>query len=138
MYLELDELLSQETTVDSWYDDGFIIAQSIMNDFISDDWKKLSENVLTKDIEWQKKLVYCLDNMRIQEELELLIKLFSIENDELKEMCIDSFRAFDNELGHSYMKDHPEIINSVKNKINYSKNITKKIFESFLNIFDVA
>jgi len=137
MYLELDELLSQETTIDSWYDDGFIIAQSIMSDFESDDWKKLSENALTKDIEWQKKLVYCLDNMKIQEELELLIKLFSIENDELKEMCIDSFRAFDNEVGHSYVKKHPEIITFVKSKINNSKNITKKIFENFLKIFDV-
>lgn len=33
MYRELDNLLSEESTVDSWYDDGFLIAQSIMNDF---------------------------------------------------------------------------------------------------------
>lgn len=60
--------------------------------------------------------------------------MFSIENDELKEMCIDSFRMFDNEIGHSYMKKHPEIINSVKNKINNSGNVTKKICKEFLRI----
>lgn len=53
MYRELDNLLSKESTIDSWYDDGFLIAQSIMN-------------VLNKSLEWQKKLVYCLDNQIIQ------------------------------------------------------------------------
>ena len=33
MYRELDNLLSEESTVDSWYDDGFLIAQSIMKAF---------------------------------------------------------------------------------------------------------
>lgn len=61
MYLELDELLSQETTVDSWDDDGFIIAQNIINNFMSDDWEKLSENILAKDIEWQKKISILLE-----------------------------------------------------------------------------
>lgn len=30
MYEELDCLLSQQTTDDAWYDDGFVIAQNIM------------------------------------------------------------------------------------------------------------
>lgn len=37
MYRELDNLLSEESTIDSWYDDGFLIAQNIMNDFSKDD-----------------------------------------------------------------------------------------------------
>ncbi|MFW5630018.1 MAG: hypothetical protein ACOCM4_02870 [Acetivibrio ethanolgignens] len=36
---------------DSWYDDGFHIAQSIMNGFSKDDWKKLSNDILNKDLE---------------------------------------------------------------------------------------
>ena len=67
MYEELDNLLSEEILIDSWYDDGFIIAQNIMNNFSDTDWKRLSEEVLNKDINWQKKLVYCLDNQIIQE-----------------------------------------------------------------------
>lgn len=54
MYRELDNLLSEESTIDSWYDDGFLIAQSIMNDFSKDDWEKLSNDILNKDLEWKK------------------------------------------------------------------------------------
>ncbi len=38
MYRELDNLLSAETTEDSWYDDGCIIASDILSDFRVDDW----------------------------------------------------------------------------------------------------
>lgn len=100
MYRELDNLLSEESTVDSWYDDGFLIAQSIMNDFSKDDWEKLSNDILNKDLEWKKKLVYCLDNQIIQEELEIIGKLLHTKDDELLEMCIDTLRSFDNEMGH--------------------------------------
>ena len=82
MYKELDDLLSEESSIDSWYDDGFLIAQSIMNDFSENDWKNLSLNVLNKSLEWQKKLVYCLDNQIIQEELEIIGKLLCTEDDE--------------------------------------------------------
>lgn len=54
MYKELDKLLLEETTVDSWYDDGFSIAQDILKQFSSDDWNKLYNEVLNKDLDWQK------------------------------------------------------------------------------------
>ena len=69
MYRELDDLLSEESTIDSWYDDGFLIAQSIMNDFTGSNWERLSDDVLNKELDWQKNLVYCLGNQIIQEEL---------------------------------------------------------------------
>lgn len=31
MYKELDKFLSEETTIDSWYDDGFSIAQDMLS-----------------------------------------------------------------------------------------------------------
>ena len=37
MYRELDILWSAETTLDSWYDDGCIIAGEILSDFSKDD-----------------------------------------------------------------------------------------------------
>ena len=127
MYNELDELLLEETTVDSWYDDGFSIAQDILNQFSNDDWQELSNEVLKKDLDWQKKLVYCLDNQVIEEELNIICKLILIDDEELFEMCIDALRAFDNELGHSFIKKNPQIVIEVEKKINITGNATKRV-----------
>ena len=137
MYRELDNLLSEEATVDSWYDDGFLIAQNIMNDFSRNDWKKLSDDVLNKSLEWQKKLVYCLDNQIIQEELEIISKLFSTKDDELLEMCIDALRSFDKEMGHRYVKMHPNIIEEATKRRDMAGNVTKRMLQSFLETFTV-
>ncbi|MBE6034657.1 MAG: hypothetical protein E7222_08165 [Clostridiales bacterium] len=135
MYKELDKFLSEETTIDSWYDDGFSIAQDILSEFSEDDWEELSNCVLSKPLEWQKKLVYCLDNEIIDEELNIIIKLISVNDDELFEMCIDALRAFNNELGHNYLKANPDIIKMVENKIENSGNATKRVLEDFLGKF---
>jgi len=138
MYRELDNLLSEESTIDSWYDDGFLIEQNIMNDFSGKDWEELSNDVLSKDVEWQKKLVYCLDNQIIQEELEIIGKLFCTTDDELLEMCIDALRSFDNEMGHRYVKMHPQIIEDAKKRIDLAGNATKRMLQSFLENFNIA
>ena len=135
MYKELDKLLLEETTVDSWYDDGFSIAQDILKQFSSDDWENLNNEVLNKDLDWQKKLVYCLDNQIIEEELNIIIKLIIIDDEELFEMCIDALRAFENELGHSFIKKNPQIIVEVKKRMNTVGNVGKKILENFLEKF---
>lgn len=137
MYNELDELLLEETTVDSWYDDGFSIAQDILNQFSNDDWQELSNEVLKKDLDWQKKIVYCLDNQVIEEELNIICKLILIDDEELFEMCIDALRAFDNELGHSFIKKNPQIIIEVEKKINTAGNATKRVLEDFLRKFSI-
>ena len=135
MYKELDELLLEETTVDSWYDDGFSIAQDILKQFSVDDWNELSNEVLNKDLEWQKKLVYCLDNQVIEEEFNIICKLILIDDEELFEMCIDALRAFDNELGHSFIKKNPQIMIEVEKRMNTAGNVAKKILEDFLKKF---
>ena len=135
MYKELNKLLLEETTVDLWYDDGFSIAQDILKQFSSDDWKKLYNEVLNKDLDWQKKLVYCLDNEVIEEELNIICKLIVIDDEELFEMCIDALRAFDNELGHSFITKNPQIIIEVEKRMNTVGNVGKKILENFLKKF---
>ncbi|WP_252238069.1 hypothetical protein [Clostridium sp. VAP51] len=135
MYKELDKLLLEETTVDSWYDDGFSIVQDILKQFSSDDWNKLYNEVLNKDLDWQKKLVYCLDNQVIEEEFNIIYKLILIDNEELFEMCIDALRAFDNELGHSFIKKNPQIIIEVEKRMNTAGNVAKKVLEGFLKKF---
>lgn len=51
MFIELDNLLSANTTIDSWYDDGCLIASEILSDFSLNDWEELSNQVLNKPIE---------------------------------------------------------------------------------------
>ena len=123
MYTELNSLLEQNVTDDAWYDDGFLVAQDIMNNFVAEDWKRLGEEVLSKDIEWQKKLAYCIDNQLIEEELNIICKLLQVKNDELLEMCVDSLRSFDNEVGHLYIKNNPQIIQMVKSRIKNAGTI---------------
>lgn len=136
MYTELNSLLEQNVTDDAWYDDVFLVAQDIMNNFVAEDWKRLGEEVLSKDIEWQKKLAYCIDNQLIEEELNIICKLLQVKNDELLEMCVDSLRSFDNEVGHLYIKNNPQIIQMVKSRIKNAGTIEKIILEKFLSIFD--
>ena len=136
MYTELNSLLEQNVTDDAWYDDGFLVAQDILNNFVAEDWKRLGEEVLSKDIEWQKKLAYCIDNQLIEEELNIICKLLQVKNDELLEMCVDSLRSFDNEVGHLYIKNNPQIIQMVKSRIKNAGTIEKIILEKFLSIFD--
>lgn len=136
MYTELNSLLEQNVTDDAWYDDGFLVAQDIMNNFVAEDWKRLGEEVLSKDIEWQKKLAYCIDNQLIEEELNIICKLLQVKNGELLEMCVDSLRSFDNEIGHLYIKNNPQIIQTVKSRIKNAGTIEKIILEKFLSIFD--
>ena len=136
MYTELNSLLEQNVIDDAWYYDGFLVAQDIMNNFVAEDWKRLGEEVLSKDIEWQKKLAYCIDNQLIEEELNIICKLLQVKNDELLEMCVDSLRSFDNEVGHLYIKNNPQIIQMVKSRIKNAGTIEKIILEKFLSIFD--
>ena len=136
MYTELNSLLEQNVTDDAWYDDGFLVAQDIMNNFVAEDLKRLGEEVLSKDIEWQIKLAYCIDNQLIEEELNIICKLLQVKNDELLEMCVDSLRSFDNEVGHLYIKNNPQIIQMVKSRIKNAGTIEKIILEKFLSIFD--
>ncbi|WP_437137718.1 hypothetical protein [Bacillus safensis] len=81
MFRELDNLLSADTTVDSWYDDGCLIASEILSDFSLNDSEELSNQVLNKSIEWQRKIAYCLDNECNEYELNILRDFLSNTND---------------------------------------------------------
>ena len=71
----------------------------------------------------------------IEEELNIICKLILIDDEELFEMCIDALRAFDNELGHSFIKKNPQIVIEVEKKINITGNATKRVLEDFLRKF---
>lgn len=94
MYCEFDEYLMGYFSDDYWYDEGFSIARELLSEFSDDDWLKLQNEVLMKDIEWQKKLAYCIDNTSKACELEILLILSTVKDNELFNMCVDSLRSF--------------------------------------------
>ncbi|MEC4587616.1 hypothetical protein VSS76_10060 [Bacillus safensis] len=130
MFRELDNLLSADTTVDSWYDGGCLIASEILSDFSLNDWEELSNQVLNKPIEWQRKIAYCLDNECNEYELNILIDLLNTNDKELFEICIDTLRSFPIEEG---MK-HPQILERVNHVLATTENsLVKVIFQGFLS-----
>ncbi|MCY8238600.1 hypothetical protein MOC43_15755 [Bacillus inaquosorum] len=132
MYRELDNLLSAETTEGSWYDDGCIIASDILSDFRADDWGKLKSEVLTKPLEWQKKLAYCMDNNGSSHEFSILLSLLSIDNEELFEVCIDSLRSLVTPESKQMILNDPSILQRINDKLPKASAPVKKILEDFL------
>ncbi|SDZ69177.1 hypothetical protein SAMN05421736_1522 [Evansella caseinilytica] len=132
MYRDLDILISAETTLDSWYDDGCIIASEIISEFSIRDWEELARNVHTKPLEWQKKLAYCLDTNCSIHELEMLISLLNTEDEELFEMCIDTLRSFTKTENKQMILENPFIIHRVNELIPKAGVATKRILQDFL------
>lgn len=135
MYKDLDNFLYEETTINSWYNDGFLIAQDMLTQFSSENWEELSKNVLNKPLEWQKKLIYCLDNDINENELNIIAKMLTINDQELFDMCIDSLRSFNNEIGKEFVLSNPSFTKIVKERIPYAGVATQKILQDFLDKF---
>jgi len=133
MYKELDTLLSANTTVDSWYD-GCVIANEILAEFSSSDWEELSNQVLSKPVEWQRKLAYCLDNECNMYELNVLIALLSTDDAELFEICIDTLRSFTNQESKKMILDNPVIIQRVNILLSQTSSLpVKNMLQDFLS-----
>ncbi|MEK3876427.1 hypothetical protein NSS64_18920 [Paenibacillus sp. FSL H8-0122] len=132
MYKELDNLLCADTTVDSWYDDGCVITSEILSDFDPRDWDELSNQVLSKPIDWQRKLAYCLDNECNVYELNILLSLLAINDEELFEICIDTLRSYTDQDGKKMILDNQEIFKRVNDLLLTANLPVKKILQDFL------
>nr|WP_279294594.1 hypothetical protein [Bacillus altitudinis] len=134
VFKELDNLLSADTTVDSWYDDGCLIASEILSDFSLNDWEELSNQVRNKPIEWQRKIAYCLDNECNEYELKILMDLLNTNDKELFEICIDTLRSFPIEEGKKLILEHPQILERVNNVLATTANSpVKLVLQDFLS-----
>lgn len=134
VFKELDNLLSADTTVDSWYDDGCLIASEILSDFSLNDWEELSNQVRNKPIEWQRKIAYCLDNECNEYELNILMDLLNINDKELFEICIDTLRSFPIEEGKKLILEHPQILERANHVLTTTANSpVKLVLQDFLS-----
>ncbi|WP_338780312.1 hypothetical protein [Metabacillus sp. FJAT-52054] len=132
MYKQLDMLLSSETTIDSWYDDGSVIAGEILAEFNLNDWDELTKNVYAKPLDWQKKLAYCLDNECNMHELNILLILLTVPDKELSVICVDTLRSFTTHDSKTLIVENPLVIKRVNELIPTSGPVVQKILEDFL------
>ncbi|MCM3134379.1 hypothetical protein M3629_16415 [Paenibacillus polysaccharolyticus] len=132
MYKQLDHLLSAETTVDSWYDDGCVIATEILEGFNPDDWHILSREAWSKPLNWQKKLAYCLDSTREMHEFELLLSLMTIEDRELFVICIDTLRSYTSPEHKQRLMHEPLLLERVAAALSGAGIAERRVLEDFL------
>lgn len=132
MFKELDNLLSADTTVDSWYDDGCVIASEILSEFSPSDWDELSNQVLSKPIEWQRKIAYCLDNKCSVHELNILTSLLNTNDEELFEACIDTLRSYSSQESKNMILGNPQILQRVNDLLPTASIPVRKMLEDFL------
>lgn len=131
MFTEFDDYLSGYFSDDYWYDEGFSIAQTMLLKFSPRDWEELSNGVLNKPIEWQRKLAYCLHNESSMDELNMLLKLLSTEDEELFEICIDALRSFTSTESEKRILKNPSILQRIYELIPNSGDATKKYLKLF-------
>ncbi|WP_310552054.1 hypothetical protein [Paenibacillus glufosinatiresistens] len=132
MFTEFDDYLSGYFTDDYWYDEGFSIAQEMLLQFTPPDWEKLSNCMLNKPIEWQRKLAYGLHNESSMNELNVLLRLLGTDDEELFELCIDALRSFTSTEGKKLILKNPSIQQRIYQLIPNLGDATKKVYEDFL------
>ena len=93
MYTKLENYLSGYFHTNYWYDEGVEIAQDIISNFTDKDWEQLLKKLPKQNMEWKKKLAYCLYNDKNKYELLTLIELLHTEDKELLEIVLDSLRS---------------------------------------------
>ncbi len=115
MYTKLENYLSGYFHTNYWYDEGVEIAQDIISNFTDKDWEQLLKKLPKQNMEWKKKLAYCLYNDKNKYELLTLIELLHTEDKELLEIVLDSLRSFMNQETTNFLMHDTEIVNQIKN-----------------------
>jgi len=131
MYEELNEILSENSSEDSWYDDGFMYAQELLNDFTDKDWGKLFQSINDKNDKWKIRLAYCIDDDLGINGLELLLNMLE-ESDEVVETTIDSLRSFNSEEHKKMIVSNSRVIDTAQKLLEKASLPVKKVLEDFL------
>ena len=128
---DLDYLLSQDYSTDSWYDEGFLFARELLDKFTEHDWNEIIILSEHRDVEWEKKIVYCV-NKDYYRGLDLIRKIIKSNDRELKEMCIDSLRDYDSDVLRRYFREHDELNDCIHGFDANDSIIGKKIMDDLM------
>lgn len=86
---------SERNPGDFWYDCAILEAIDILRAFDENDWARLSSQLEFKDVFWKKRLVECLGEVHVSQELNVILSVIGTCDDEdLQVASIDVLRSF--------------------------------------------
>lgn len=142
MFQKLDDFLKsfagEADYTDYWYDEGFSIAQDMLNKFEDTDWEQLMENLSDRNTKWKQKLAYCLDDEKKSYQLKILLQFLESEDKELIELTVDSLRSFINQKNKSILLENPIFMDQINNLYECSGIAVKGIIEDLLKKMDIT
>lgn len=131
MFDELNKILLEDSSEDSWYDDGCIYAEELLENFTDDDWEKLMTTLKNKNNKYKIRLAYSVEEDTGMNGFNLLLELLD-EDDEVAEYAIDSLRSFDKEPYKKIIISDKTITDKAENLLKNASLPVKRILEAFL------
>lgn len=131
MYDELDKILSEDSSEDSWYDDGCIYAEELLGNFTESDWRALMQSVKTKNDRYKIRLAYSIEEDTGMNGFNLLLELVN-DNAEVAEYALDSLRSFDKEPYKTMIISNVVTIKKAESLLKNASLPVKRILEAFL------
>ncbi|MGY3777322.1 hypothetical protein [Isobaculum melis] len=131
MFDKLDQMLSEDSSEDSWYDDGCIYAEELLENFTDSDWKKIMNTIKMKDDKYKIRLAYSVEEDTGMNGFNLLLELLD-ENDEVAEYAIDSLRSFNKEPYKKLIISDKRIMDKAENLLKNASLPVRIILEAFL------
>lgn len=131
LYKKVDEVLSENSSDNYFFDDEFMYVRELLNKFTDKDWKHLTQDLKGKDDKYKIRLAYCIDEDAKMNGFNLLLDLIN-ENDEVVEYALDSLRSFDKEPYKSLIYSDKVVIKKAENLLKNASLPVKKMLEVFL------
>lgn len=131
MYEKVDEVLSENSSDNYFFDDEFLYLRELLSGFTENDWKDLTHNLNNKEDKYKIRLAYCIDEETGMNGFNVLLELLH-ENDEVVEYVLDSLRSFDGEPYRNLIISDKAIIEKAENLLKNASLPVKRILEAFL------
>lgn len=131
MYKNVDTVLSENSSDDSFYDDEFMYVQELISEFTEEDWDNLVGSLKSKDDKYKIRLAYCIDQDTGINGFNLLLELLN-ESAEVAEYTLDSLRSFDNEQYKKLIISNKAIIEKAEALLENASLPVKRILDAFL------
>ncbi|MBC2283122.1 hypothetical protein [Listeria booriae] len=131
MYKKVDEVLSENSSDNYFFDDEFMYVRELLNDFTKDDWKYLIRYLRSKEDKYKIRLAYCIDEDTGMDGFNILLELLN-ENDEVAEYALDSLRSFNQEPYKNLIASDKAVIKKAEILQKNASLPVKRILEAFL------
>lgn len=135
MFEQLDRYLAdfidEEASEDFWYDVAFIEAQELINQFTSEDWKKLFQSLNEKSQLYKIRVAYCIDEDAGLDGFYFLLSLVD-EEDEVAEYALDSLRSFTDERYIKTMREQKGVVEKINQLLENASVPVEKILNNLL------